>query len=497
MRYATLGGGKRLRPFLVVESAALFGVARGGALLAGCALELLHCYSLAHDDLPAMDNDDLRRGRPTLHKAFDEATAILAGDALLTLAFDIMARDEVHADAKIRIELVRDLARTSGIGGMAGGQMLDLSAEGRFAPKRTLTENEIVTLQAMKTGALIRFACRAGAVLGAGRRTSARRYRALRRRDRPGVSDRRRSARCRRRQQTARQGRRQGRHRRQGDPGRRPRRRWCAQPARRLDRLRPTPRWRGSGPKPIHCARSRVSLFNGETRIMASKKPIARRPLPVRFVQLHNKLLIAAAIGIIVSLVLPEAFKAPARILIGWDAALVIYLALAYAMMRRAEIDHIRKRAAEEDEGAGFILLLSIASTAASFVAIAFALGGIKSGQASVIPGGVAAHVVLAITTILLSWAFVHTIFTFHYAHEFYSDRRDGEIGGLKFPHDDKPDYRDFLYFSLVIGMTSQTSDVNICSKVMRRMAALHGVLAFFFNLTVIALTINMVSNLI
>jgi farnesyl diphosphate synthase len=167
MRYATLGGGKRLRPFLVVESAALFGVPRSGALLAGCALELLHCYSLAHDDLPAMDNDDLRRGRPTLHKAFDEATAILAGDALLTLAFDILARDEVHADAKIRIELVRELARTSGIGGMAGGQMLDLSAEGRFEPKRTLTEKEIVTLQAMKTGALLRFACRAGAVLGA------------------------------------------------------------------------------------------------------------------------------------------------------------------------------------------------------------------------------------------------------------------------------------------------------------------------------------------
>jgi farnesyl diphosphate synthase len=168
MRYATLGGGKRLRPFLVVESAALFGVARSGALLAGCALELLHCYSLVHDDLPAMDNDDLRRGRPTLHKAFDEATAILAGDALLTLAFDIMGRDEVHADAKIRIELVRELARTSGIGGMAGGQMLDLSAEGRFEPKRTLTEKEIDTLQAMKTGALIRFACRAGAILGEG-----------------------------------------------------------------------------------------------------------------------------------------------------------------------------------------------------------------------------------------------------------------------------------------------------------------------------------------
>ena len=166
MRHAVLGGGKRLRPFLLVETAAIFGGAQDGALLAGCALECLHCYSLVHDDLPAMDDDDLRRGRPTVHKAFDEATAILAGDALLTLAFDILARDAVHADASVRITLVSELARASGIGGMAGGQMLDLAAEGRFAAKRTLDESEIITLQAMKTGALIRFACRAGAILG-------------------------------------------------------------------------------------------------------------------------------------------------------------------------------------------------------------------------------------------------------------------------------------------------------------------------------------------
>jgi uncharacterized membrane protein len=175
----------------------------------------------------------------------------------------------------------------------------------------------------------------------------------------------------------------------------------------------------------------------------------------------------------------------------------VIYLVWTYAMMWRAKIDHIRRRAAEEDEGAGFILLLSIIATAASFVAIAFALGSLKSGQGPVMPGGIAAHVVLAITTILLSWTFVHTIFTFHYAHEYYSKRHDGEIGGLVFPHDSEPDYRDFLYFSLVIGMTSQTSDVDICSKVIRRMAAVHGAVSFFFNLIVLALTVNMVSNLI
>src|SRR5215471_3004234 len=117
MRYTSLGGGKRLRPFLVVESA---------------ALECVHCYSLAHDDLPAMDNDDLRRGRPTAHKAFGEATAILAGDGLLTLAFDILSRAEVHPDAAVRSELVLALARGAGLGGMVGGQMLDLAAEGRF-----------------------------------------------------------------------------------------------------------------------------------------------------------------------------------------------------------------------------------------------------------------------------------------------------------------------------------------------------------------------------
>ena len=167
MRYASLGGGKRLRPFLVVESAALFQVPRQHALMAGAALECVHCYSLVHDDLPAMDNDDLRRGRPTAHKAFDEATAILAGDGLLTFAFDILARPETHPDAAVRLELVTALARGSGLGGMVGGQMLDLAAEGRFdrAPL-LLGEQDVKTLQAMKTGALLRFGCLAGAILG-------------------------------------------------------------------------------------------------------------------------------------------------------------------------------------------------------------------------------------------------------------------------------------------------------------------------------------------
>jgi len=167
MRYASLGGGKRLRPFLVVESATLFHVSRPSSLLVGAAVECVHCYSLAHDDLPAMDNDDLRRGRPTTHKAFDEATAILAGDGLLTLAFDILSRPETHPDAAVRLELVSALARSAGLGGMVGGQMLDLAAEGRFdALPPKLGDQDVKTLQAMKTGALLRFACVAGSILG-------------------------------------------------------------------------------------------------------------------------------------------------------------------------------------------------------------------------------------------------------------------------------------------------------------------------------------------
>ena len=167
IRYASLGGGKRFRPFLVVEAAALFGVVRERALMTGAALECVHCYSLVHDDLPAMDNDDLRRGRPTAHKAFDDATAILAGDSLLTYAFDLLSRRETHPSAEVRVRLVMALARASGLGGMVGGQILDLAAEGRFNDvPRPETLRDVETLQAMKTGALIRFGAVAGAILG-------------------------------------------------------------------------------------------------------------------------------------------------------------------------------------------------------------------------------------------------------------------------------------------------------------------------------------------
>jgi farnesyl diphosphate synthase len=164
MRHAALAGGKRLRPFLVVETARLLGRDDPGIVQAGAAVELLHCYSLVHDDLPAMDDDDLRRGKPSVHRAFDEATAILAGDALQALAFERLADPAVHPDPAVRSELVLGLARAAGLAGMAGGQMLDLAAEGRYGDA-VPGEAEIRRLQAMKTGALLAFAVEAGAIL--------------------------------------------------------------------------------------------------------------------------------------------------------------------------------------------------------------------------------------------------------------------------------------------------------------------------------------------
>ncbi|HLI12547.1 MAG TPA: farnesyl diphosphate synthase [Alphaproteobacteria bacterium] len=161
MRYATLGGGKRLRPFLVMQGAKLFDVEPAQAARTGAAVELIHCYSLVHDDLPAMDDDELRRGRPTCHVQFDEATAILAGDALLTLAFAVLSAPETHPDPAVRIALVAALAKAAGALGMVGGQMFDLAAE-----TLSLGLDEIKRLQRLKTGALFSFACEAGALLG-------------------------------------------------------------------------------------------------------------------------------------------------------------------------------------------------------------------------------------------------------------------------------------------------------------------------------------------
>ena len=160
MRYAVFAGGKRLRPFLVREAARLFGVPDSRSLRAGAAIEVLHTYSLVHDDLPCMDDDDLRRGRPTTHIAFDEMTAVLAGDALLTIAFEILAGVETHPAAEVRMGLVARLAEASGHDGMIGGQVIDMLATDQFGVE------EVVNLQRLKTGQLFEFACEAGPILG-------------------------------------------------------------------------------------------------------------------------------------------------------------------------------------------------------------------------------------------------------------------------------------------------------------------------------------------
>jgi farnesyl diphosphate synthase len=161
MRYAAIGGGKRLRPLLVVAACALFHTDRRRALRAGAAVECIHVYSLIHDDLPAMDDDDIRRGKPTVHRAFDEATAILAGDSLHALAFEILADEATHEDPFVRAELVAELARAAGPAGMAGGQMMDLNAAAAGLDLPAVTR-----LQQLKTGALIAFCLEAGAIMG-------------------------------------------------------------------------------------------------------------------------------------------------------------------------------------------------------------------------------------------------------------------------------------------------------------------------------------------
>ncbi|MCH8685746.1 polyprenyl synthetase family protein [Pedomonas mirosovicensis] len=161
MRHATMDGGKRMRPLLTVAACDLFHVEKERALRVALAIECVHCYSLVHDDLPCMDDDDVRRGKPTVHKAFDEATAVLAGDALLTLAFEVLADEATHDDPRVRLELIQELARASGPAGMVGGQAMDLAAETSTFDLPTTTR-----LQQLKTGALLAACIEAGAIMG-------------------------------------------------------------------------------------------------------------------------------------------------------------------------------------------------------------------------------------------------------------------------------------------------------------------------------------------
>ena len=221
------------------------------------------------------------------------------------------------------------------------------------------------------------------------------------------------------------------------------------------------------------------------------RSPRASLPLPFRIAHIHGKLLIAAAVGAVIA-ALPLPWHPPTRMLAGWNIGVLLYLATTCVMMVRADEAGIRRRAGEQDEGSFIILALTIVATLTSLVAIVFELGGAQEAESEAL-----APALLAMATIVLSWTFVHTIFALHYAHDYYREGKDGTAGGLDFPEDKHPDYWDFLYFSLVIGMTSQVSDVPITRKSIRRMASAHSTVSFFFNLTVLALTVNTISNLI
>jgi uncharacterized membrane protein len=198
-------------------------------------------------------------------------------------------------------------------------------------------------------------------------------------------------------------------------------------------------------------------------------------------------LFISAAFGTAVTLtLLALPWRMSTRILVGWDTGVALYLALTYRIMSHASIAKIRQRAAVNDEGAIALLVLTTAAALASLAAVVAQLGDA--------PGSY--QVVLGVVTILLSWAFMHSIFALHYAHEFYGDGDDNQIGGLVFPGKEDPDYWDFLYYSLVVAMTAQVSDVQITGKLIRRLTTVHGAVSFFFNVTVLALTVNIVSAL-
>jgi uncharacterized membrane protein len=225
-----------------------------------------------------------------------------------------------------------------------------------------------------------------------------------------------------------------------------------------------------------------------------ARKPLDRPMFPVRFARLHVRLLISIAVGMSVTIGLSTTgWSMATKLLLGWDVGVLLYLALVHQLMVTCGVAEIRRRAAEDDEGAVALLILTGLSALAIMGAIVAELGIAKSSGQPASGIGIA----IAMVTIVVSWAFVHTIFALHYAHEYYGERGDKKVGGLDFPGKLDPDYWDFLYFSLVIAMTSQVSDVTITSRVIRHIVTVHGALAFFFNVAVFALTVNIISNLI
>ena len=318
----------------------MLGAPREAGLLVGAALECIHCYSLIHDDLPAMDNSDLRRGRPTLHKKTDDATAILAGDGLLTLAFDIVTRDEIHKDANVRLLLTRALARASGIGGMVGGQILDLAGEGQFGDREPV---DVARLQQMKTGALLRYGCIAGAILGqstpkeyqALTMTAARSGQAFQIADdlldvegdaaalgKPAGAD------AALRQERVHH---PARHRRRPSSA-------CA-----TCRARPTQRWGIFGAKgdvlrrPHRAlspnARADVVAFGQKQELDEFSLPgFKKKPVVLRVVYGRPRTFAAIAIGIAAGFLLPGSLRPVTQFIVGWDVFAALYLVLAYIM---------------------------------------------------------------------------------------------------------------------------------------------------------------------
>ena len=213
----------------------------------------------------------------------------------------------------------------------------------------------------------------------------------------------------------------------------------------------------------------------------------------LRQLRARPRLVLATAVCALVPLVLPASLAAPTRALVAWNLGAGLYLALALALMLRASVEDMRSRARAEDDGALAVLVLTLGAAVASVAAIVLELVGARELP----PPTQAPHLALAAATILISWSFVHTAFAIHYAHEYYIEHEGPPGPGLEFPGVEPPDYLDFLYFSFVIGTTSQTADVSIASPAMRRLALLHGVIAFLFNTTLLALTVNIAASLI
>src|SRR5215217_1645449 len=216
-----------------------------------------------------------------------------------------------------------------------------------------------------------------------------------------------------------------------------------------------------------------------------------RLPKPLRIARTHARLFASLALGVAIFFAVPTTDRLATRILIGWDVAVAIYLALAFVMISRFDLLLVHRRAASQDEGGLLILILTVLAAVASLAAVIAELGSARGTTTA--PGNLYfAHAVL---TILLSWTFIQVIFAFHYAHEFYGEGRDQHVGGLAFPDDNQPDYWDFIYFSFVIGMTFQVSDVQVTSKVIRRLVVAHGVVSFVFNVAILALMVNISSE--